>query len=93
MGTLDKITSLLNTHLAKEASTTAKVLLRDSMKKKRQEVALLEAADTGEVIGTAVENFDIDWDALLDPWSMSQFATQGFSMMSGDTRGGFVTTM
>jgi len=93
MGTLDKITNLLNTHMAREAATTAKVLLRDSMKKKRQEVALLEAADTGEGIGTAIENFDINWDALLDPWYMSQFATQGFSMASGDTGGEFVPTL
>ncbi len=78
--------------MAREAATTAKLLLRDSTKKKRQEVALLEAADTGEGIGTPVENFHINWDALLDPSYMSQFATQGFSMMSGDTGGDFGPT-
>lgn len=95
MGALDKITALLGTHMAREASNTAKVLLRDSMKKKRQEVALLEKADTGQsaVDGGGVEagGFDIDWDSLLDPWFMSQFAMQEFENMMGND--GMVPTL
>jgi hypothetical protein len=70
MGALDKIASDLNTHMAKEAANTAKVLLRDSMRKKRREVELLEAADKGAEIADEqmVEMADINWDALLDPW-------------------------
>lgn len=82
LGALEKIAKELDTHMAKEAANTAKVLLRDSMRKKRREVELLEAADKGAEIadGQMMESTDIDWDALLDPWYMSAFATQEFSL-------------
>lgn len=101
MATLDKITALLGTHVATEASNTVKVLLRDSMKKKRLEVSLLEAADKGteQQLGLSVEdlngmgeNLNIDWDVLLDPWFMSGFAVQDFSV-SGDGGVWYVPTV
>lgn len=72
IATLENITRQLGTHVATEALNTAKVLLRDSMKKKKHEVALLEAADTGDSM-VEFENVDVDWDTLLDPWYMTNF--------------------
>ncbi|KAL2063270.1 hypothetical protein VTL71DRAFT_5075 [Oculimacula yallundae] len=73
---LEKIARLLGTHMAQEAVNTAKVLLRDSMRKKRLELGMLEVADVGEGQGDApadVAGMDINWDMLLDPWYMSNF--------------------
>jgi hypothetical protein len=75
MATLEKISQMLGTHIALEAVTTAKVLLRDSTMKKKQEVALLEAADSENNMIQAETAIGIDWDALLDP-----FMTQDFSV-------------
>lgn len=93
LGALEKIANELKTHMAKEAASTAKVLLRDSMRKKRREVELLEVADKGAEVEHAqmMEDADIDWDALLDPWNMSVFATQDFSL--GGEMGGAVPTL
>jgi Fungal specific transcription factor domain len=88
MCTLENIAGLLGTHVSNEAVNTLKILLRDSMKKKRQEVQLLEAADSdlnanaGNDLGS-VENVDINWDALLDPWYVPTFLPQEFPMGIG----------
>jgi len=94
MGVLEKIARLLGTHMAQEAINTAKVLLRDSMRKKRLELGMLEVADVGEGQGDApadLNGMDINWDMLLDPWYMSNF--QGMAGMGevypmGDFGGG-----
>ncbi|RDW91116.1 hypothetical protein BP5796_02281 [Coleophoma crateriformis] len=59
------IVEILGTHLALEALDTAKVLLRDSMAKKRQELAFLEVADGATM--PPEREIDINWDALLNP--------------------------
>ncbi|KAF8860119.1 hypothetical protein BDZ45DRAFT_672830 [Acephala macrosclerotiorum] len=88
MGTLEDITRQLGTHVATEALNTAKVLLRDSMKKKKREVALLEAADAGDNMAE-FENIDVDWDTLLDPWYMTKFPVMAQDLpMIGDSLGG-----
>jgi hypothetical protein len=85
MCTLENIAALVNTHVSTEAVNTLKVLLRDSMKKKRQEVHLLEAADSdlaanaGSELGS-IENMDINWDALLDPWYVPTYLPREFGM-------------
>ncbi|KAH7319183.1 hypothetical protein BKA65DRAFT_609142 [Rhexocercosporidium sp. MPI-PUGE-AT-0058] len=82
MGILENIARLLGTHMAQEAVNTAKVLLRDSMRKKRLELGMLEVADMGEGRGNApadLDGLDINWDMLLDPWHMSNF--QGMAGM------------
>ncbi|CZT10736.1 hypothetical protein WAI453_011154 [Rhynchosporium graminicola] len=76
MSILEKIARLLGTHMAQEAVNTAKVLLRDSTRKKRLELDMLEVADVGEGQGDApadLAGLDINWDMLLDPWYMSNF--------------------
>jgi hypothetical protein len=87
--TLENIAGLLRTHVSSEAVNTIKILLRDSMRKKRQEVQLLEAADADLGANMAsdlgdMDNVDINWDALLDPWYVPTFwpqpQTQDFSM-------------
>jgi hypothetical protein len=88
MCTLENIAGLLNTHVSTEAVNTLKILLRDSMKKKRHEVQLLEAADseltanTGSGLGSmgSIENVDINWDALLDPWYAPTYLPREFGM-------------
>jgi hypothetical protein len=98
MCTLENIAGLLRTHVSNEAVNTVKILLRDSMKKKRQEVQLLEAADSdlgatanlGNDLGD-LENVDINWDALLDPWYMPTFLPQEFPM--GAEAGGTLPTV
>ncbi|KAK0118015.1 hypothetical protein ONS95_012326 [Cadophora gregata] len=82
MSVLEKISRLLGTHMAQEAVNTAKILLRDSMRKKRLELGMLEVADVGEGQGDApadLNGMDINWDMLLDPWYMSNF--QGMAGM------------
>jgi hypothetical protein len=73
MATLEMIVNLLGTHIASEALNTAKLLLKDSMKKKRREASLLEAADSGDNLERSVSSVEIDWDTLLDPSFMSTF--------------------
>lgn len=96
MCTLENIAGQLGTHVSTEAVNTLKVLLRDSMKKKRQEVQLLEAADsdlnanTNNELGD-MENVDINWDALLDPWYVPSFLPPAFPM--GAQAGGLLPTM
>jgi len=101
MCTLEGIARMLGTHVSSEALNTIKILLRDSMRKKRQEVQLLEAADAdlsanmGSDLGD-MENVDINWDALLDPWYVPTFwpqqQTQDFSMGGADA-GGILPTL
>ena len=79
MDTLEKISQILGTHIALEAVTTAKILLRDSTMKKKKEVALLEGADTNNSMVGADTAVDIDWNAFLDPNFSSNFITQDFS--------------
>jgi hypothetical protein len=87
IATLENITRQLGTHVATEALNTAKVLLRDSMKKKKHEVALLEAADAGDSMAE-FENVDVDWDTLLDPWYMTNFPVMAQDLpMLGDPIG------
>ncbi|KUJ24187.1 uncharacterized protein LY89DRAFT_713093 [Mollisia scopiformis] len=88
IATLENITRQLGTHVATEALNTAQVLLRDSMKKKRHEVALLEAADAGDNMAE-FENVDVDWDTLLDPWYMTNFPVMAQDLpMLGESIGG-----
>lgn len=67
MGTLDSIAEILGTHIAFEAQNTAKLLLEDSMNKKRQEIQQLERAIQLGPIPDTSPLLDIDWDLLLDP--------------------------
>lgn len=67
MKTLDNITQILGTRIAFEAQKTAKLLLEDSMKKKRQEIQQLEQATHQRSNLETTHLLDIDWDALLDP--------------------------
>lgn len=67
MRTLDNITQVLGTHIAFEAQKTAKLLLEDSVKKKRQEIQQLEQATHQRSAPETTHLLDIDWDALLDP--------------------------
>ena len=85
MCTLENISGILGTHVSREAVNTVKILLRDSMRQKRREVQFLEAADhdaamsanMGNDLGE-VDNVDINWDALLDPWYVPTFLPQYF---------------
>jgi hypothetical protein len=54
MEMLERICGGLGTHVAKEACGTARVLLRDSVAKKRVEMELLEKADVGLVGGNGI---------------------------------------
>lgn len=54
MEMLERICEGLGTHVAKEACGTARVLLRDSVAKKRVEMELLERADVGLVGGHGI---------------------------------------
>ncbi|SCU85385.1 LAMI_0C11078g1_1 [Lachancea mirantina] len=65
--TFDRIVEALRTHVAFEAKTTAEILLRDSIKKKRQEIEELESADQEESGLQWPSSPTINWDALLDP--------------------------
>ncbi|KND89243.1 Protein RDR1 [Tolypocladium ophioglossoides CBS 100239] len=69
---LEGIARMLDTHLAFEALETAKTLLRDSMRKKRQELAFMEIAD-GATMPLPAEEINLDWDALLDPLNAEIF--------------------
>jgi hypothetical protein len=84
MCTLENIAGQLGTHVSTEVVNTLKILLRDSMRKKKQEVQLLEAADSDLGANSSsmgeVENVDINWDALLDPWYVPTFLPQEFTM-------------
>lgn len=79
--TFEKIVDLLGRpHLAAEALDTARQLLRDSVKKKKQDLSLLEVA-TGIGASEQMEDVGIDWDAVFStypPISLSQeFMTNG----------------
>jgi hypothetical protein len=75
MDTLERISQLLGTQNTCEAVATARVLLRDSTRKKKQEVSLLEGADMEHNITPVESTVDIDWDALLDPlWPSASIA-------------------
>ncbi|CAD6445767.1 1f46fd72-66f2-4bf3-81e6-fcd51f652c19-CDS [Sclerotinia trifoliorum] len=76
---LENIVRIVNTHLAVEAFDTAKVLLRDSMAKKRRDLGFLETADGQH--GPEVERLvDINWDALLDPTFPDALMSEEFSI-------------
>ena len=96
MCTLENVARQLRTHVSTEAVNTLKVLLRDSMRKKRQEVQLLEMADSDLGVNASNEmgdmgNVDINWDALLDPWYVPTLLPQEFSVPAG--AGGFYPTV
>ncbi|PMD61652.1 uncharacterized protein K444DRAFT_559815 [Hyaloscypha bicolor E] len=89
MCTLENIAAQLQNHVSTEAVNTLRILLRDSMKKKRQEVQLLEAADSDLGANTSnelgdMENVDINWDALLDPWYVPTLLPQQFQIGAED---------
>ncbi|KAN0093668.1 Fungal specific transcription factor domain containing protein [Hyaloscypha variabilis] len=88
MCTLENIAGQLQTHVSTEAVNTLKILLRDSMTKKKQQVQLLEAADSDLAANMGTEagemvNVDINWDALLDPWYVPTLLPQEFSIGAG----------
>jgi hypothetical protein len=77
MEILEKITRLLDTHLATEALSTAKVLIKDSSKKRRNDLKMLDEAsgvDGDEFEGNAEQwsQVDFNWDELFgnDPYNM-----------------------
>lgn len=76
---LENIVRIMDTHLAVEAFDTAKVLLRDSMAKKRRDLGFLENADGQH--GPELEGLvDINWDALLDPTFPDALMSEEFSI-------------
>ncbi|CUS21702.1 LAQU0S03e08724g1_1 [Lachancea quebecensis] len=75
----DRIVSDLNTHMAIEAQNTIKLLLQDSIKKKKQELSDLEAADQAGTASEAPFTTEIDWDVLLDPSHALHLMQQDFS--------------
>jgi hypothetical protein len=74
----ENIVRIVDTHLATEAFDTAKVLLRDSMAKKRRELGFLENADG--VNGVVEQEVNINWDALLDPNFPDALMSEDFSL-------------
>ncbi|KAJ8059297.1 hypothetical protein OCU04_012261 [Sclerotinia nivalis] len=76
---LENIVRIVNTHLAVEAFDTAKVLLRDSMAKKRRDLGFLENAD-GQHGPEMERQVDINWDALLDPTFPDALMSEDFSI-------------
>lgn len=77
--TLDNIVQILGTDMAIEAQSTAKLLLRDSMKKKKYEVAQLEIADQEGPSAEINNPHEIDWDAFFDPSYTSKLMRQDFA--------------
>lgn len=77
--TLDNIVQILDTDIAIEAQSTAKLLLRDSMKKKKLEVAQLEIADQEGPSAEVNNPGEIDWDAFFDPSYTSRLIQQDFA--------------
>lgn len=77
--TLEKIVAILDTYLAREALATARVLVKDSLRKKRREIELLElpgmnGTETreGSVVGMHASDEDlpeinVNWDEFFDP--------------------------
>ncbi|PQE31995.1 Rdr1p protein [Rutstroemia sp. NJR-2017a WRK4] len=74
----ENIVRIVDTYLATEAFDTAKVLLRDSMAKKRRELGFLENADG--VNGVVEQEVNINWDALLDPNFPDALMSEDFSL-------------
>lgn len=75
----ENIVRIFDTHLAHEAFDMAKVLLRDSMAKKRRHLGFLENAD-GQYGPEIERQVDINWDALLDPTFPDALMSEDFSM-------------
>ena len=50
---LEEVVNNINTHMSREALATARLLLRDSMGKKRRELGMLELADGREILPSA----------------------------------------
>ncbi|QSZ29822.1 hypothetical protein DSL72_004340 [Monilinia vaccinii-corymbosi] len=73
------IVRIVDTPLALEAFDTAKVLLRDSMAKKRSDLGFLESAD-GRRASEMEGLVDINWDALLDPMFPDALMSEDFSI-------------
>jgi hypothetical protein len=70
MEILEKIARLLGTHLALEALSTAKLLIRDSAKKKRMDLKQLEEAHgvDGVGLGDVAEpenQIEFNWDNIF----------------------------
>lgn len=75
----ENIVRIVDTHFAREALEMGKVLLRDSMAKKRRDLGFLEHADGQR--GREVDGqVDINWDALLDPTFPDALMSEDFSM-------------
>lgn len=82
--TLEKIAAILNTDLATEALSTAKLLVRDSVRKKRRELEVLDfIGGTDGVEGlkiAGIENGEeafpeitVNWDEFFDPTLSGSF--------------------
>ncbi|RFU75138.1 n-terminal binuclear zn cluster-containing [Trichoderma arundinaceum] len=69
---LEDIVRVFDTHMANEALDTAKALMRDSLAKKRQEIALLEMPDGADTVFVNRE-FTPDWDTMLNPFYSGEF--------------------
>ncbi|SCV00971.1 LANO_0F09472g1_1 [Lachancea nothofagi CBS 11611] len=76
---LGNIVTILGTHIAREAEATVELLLRDSVKKKRHEIALLEGATLSEATAEVMQSPEINWDILLDPSYTLDYMQRDFS--------------
>lgn len=80
METLEMITNRLDTHLAKEAANTARLLIRASLEKKKKGITVLERVAGIPDIMEKTSNADnqwlfdeTDWDSFLQPPPATQF--------------------
>ncbi|UKZ74339.1 hypothetical protein TrVFT333_002004 [Trichoderma virens FT-333] len=77
---LERIATILGTHMAREAVETAHVLLSDAWAKKRQEIALLEVSE-GNVLPLLNNREPTpDWDAMLNPFYAGDFNVKDFGI-------------
>ncbi|EHK22731.1 uncharacterized protein TRIVIDRAFT_53976 [Trichoderma virens Gv29-8] len=77
---LERIATILGTHMAREAVETAHVLLSDAWAKKRQEIALLEMSE-GNVLPLLNNREPTpDWDAMLNPFYAGDFNVKDFGI-------------
>ncbi|KAJ9224100.1 transcriptional regulator family: Fungal Specific TF [Paecilomyces variotii] len=87
METLEIITTRLDTHLAKEAAHTARILVCASLEKKRKGIAILEriagTPDVGDDASNAEKRWmfdETDWDSFLQPPPATQFLDIDFHL-------------
>lgn len=73
MKKLSDIVQTLNTTVAREAFSTAKILLEESMKRKSNQIEQLKGTLYLHVQNHDADLLDINWDALLDPSSTLGF--------------------